>query len=54
MMIFRVEFVEDKKEIVFQVDDKEMMLMNMDIDLSINTLLKDLGKKIIEYLKSKK
>lgn len=54
MMIFRVEFVEDKKEIVFQVDDKEMMLMNMDIDLSINTLLKDLGKKIIEYLESKK
>lgn len=54
MMIFRVEFVEDKKEIAFQVDDKEMMLMNMDIDLSINTLLKDLGKKIIEYLKSKK
>lgn len=53
-MIFRVEFVEDKKEIAFQVDDKEMMLMNMDIDLSINTLLKDLGKKIIEYLKSKK
>ena len=54
MMIVRVEFVEDKKEIAFQVDDKEMMLMNMDIDLSINTLLKDLGKKIIEYLKSKK
>ena len=54
MMIIRVEFVEDKKEIAFQVDDEEMMLMNMDIDIAINTMLRDLGKKIIEYLKSKK
>ena len=54
MMIIRVEFVEDKKEIAFQVDDEEMMLMNMDFDIAINTMLRDLGKKIIEYLKSKK
>ena len=54
MMIVHIEFIEDKKEIVFQIDDKEIMLMNMDIDIAINTMLRDLGKKIIEYLKSKK
>ena len=54
MMIVRVEFVENKKEIAFKVDDEEIMLMNMDIDIAINTMLRDLGKKIIEYLKSKK